>query len=58
MARVRIYVRVKIEIKAEVQEHANKLGLNLNEFMTQALQAHIGRYDALQEVKAAEQQVL
>ena len=57
MAKIRIYARVLVELKLDVTEHAEKLGLTLNDYMIQALKAHIGRFNALQQLAAAENQL-
>lgn len=57
MAKIRIYARVLVELKLNVAEQAEKLGMSMSDYFIQALEAHIGRFNALQQLKVSEQQV-
>ena len=57
MAKQRIYARLPDALNTNVRKHAEKLGMKLNDYMIQALGAHIGCFNVLQQLTVAEQQV-
>ena len=57
MAKKPISTRVDADLDADVRKHAAELEMRLTDYVAQALMAHIGRFNALQQLTAAEKQL-